>query len=82
MNLNGCIVHRGATTCLPLHPEKKQTYVEFITNEATSRSLSHAGQRWAVNTTPCSRRMPHFRYYRNANIVVLDFHVSTTPSRA
>lgn len=70
--------------CFPVlaPPQKKHTYVEFITNEVTFCSLSSATQRRAVNTTPCSRRMPHFRCSRNANIVVLDFLASTAPLRA
>lgn len=68
--------------CFSVHPPEKRTYVEFITNEVTFRSLSSATQRRAVNTTPCSRRMPHFRCSRNANIVVLDFPASTAPSQA
>lgn len=56
--------------------------MEFITAEVTLCSLSPATQTRAVNTTPRSRRMPHFRCSRNANIVVLDFPACTAPSRA
>lgn len=34
-----------------------------------------------INTTPCSRGMPHFRCSRNANIMVLDFPARTSPSQ-